>query len=407
MVNKILYIEANTDNTIGGSHHCLMEMVKNIDCHKYHPNVLFFRNNTLVKEFERICKTHIIQPTSTFNLKNNKFFYFVLNKIPGGLLCGGLFQKLINFVCVFLKDIWKYSMFLIKHKFSIVHFNNGPRQVEWVIACKICRVKCISHIRGTFRHDLAKFEKIFIPYYDALIPISKTVEKYTQSLGVKLPKMYLINDGIDTASVERKIQKSVYDIREEFKVKDDEYFIGVVNNIKQWKGQHVAIESIRLLKKRVPNVKCIFVGNISDDPYDQKYFNDLQSMVKNYNIEKNITFTGFRNDSIDLINSFDLILHTSIANEGFPRVILESMTLKKLIIASAIGPNCEILDNDVNGLLFEPGNSEELAKKIEESLLNSEKIANLGLNAKDKVENNFNIKINMGKTQKIYEDILS
>lgn len=59
-----------------------------------------------------------------------------------------------------------------------------------------------------------------------------------------------------------------------------------------------------------------------------------------------------------------LLLVPSVCYEGFPSVIVEAMVRSKPIIASRIGGLPEIVDDGVTGLLFEPGNAEDLAEKI-------------------------------------------
>lgn len=51
--------------------------------------------------------------------------------------------------------------------------------------------------------------------------------------------------------------------------------------------------------------------------------------------------------------------------EGFPGVVLEAMIQGKPVVCSKIGGLPEIVDDGVNGLLFDPGNPEDLAAKIE------------------------------------------
>ena len=51
--------------------------------------------------------------------------------------------------------------------------------------------------------------------------------------------------------------------------------------------------------------------------------------------------------------------------EGFPMILVEAMVQAKPVIASRIGGIPEIVDDGVTGLLFEPGNSEDLAEKIQ------------------------------------------
>jgi hypothetical protein len=42
---RILYIEANEDGTVGGSHRVLFDLVCNLDRTQYEPVVLFYQDN--------------------------------------------------------------------------------------------------------------------------------------------------------------------------------------------------------------------------------------------------------------------------------------------------------------------------------------------------------------------------
>jgi len=54
----------------------------------------------------------------------------------------------------------------------------------------------------------------------------------------------------------------------------------------------------------------------------------------------------------------------SIWYEGFPNTLLEAMAFAKPVICSRIGGLPEIVDDGITGLLFEPGNADDLAEKI-------------------------------------------
>ncbi len=68
------------------------------------------------------------------------------------------------------------------------------------------------------------------------------------------------------------------------------------------------------------------------------------------------------------LNSFyacsRMIVLPSVCYEGFPMILPEAMLHSKPIICSRIGGLGEIVDDGVTGLLFEPGNAEDLAEKI-------------------------------------------
>ena len=55
----------------------------------------------------------------------------------------------------------------------------------------------------------------------------------------------------------------------------------------------------------------------------------------------------------------------STCYDGFPSVIIEAMLRGKPVICSRIGGMPEIVDDGVTGLLFDPGDSKDLAAKIE------------------------------------------
>lgn len=75
--------------------------------------------------------------------------------------------------------------------------------------------------------------------------------------------------------------------------------------------------------------------------------------------------------------------------ENSPFSVLESFALGKPVIGSNIGGIPELVEDQKNGLIFEPGNPEDLRKNILNLLDNSERIRGLGENARQCVEQNF------------------
>ena len=67
----------------------------------------------------------------------------------------------------------------------------------------------------------------------------------------------------------------------------------------------------------------------------------------------------------DLMNISDVILLHSVANEDFPNVVIEGMSLKNLVIASKIAGVPEQIVHRKSGLLFNAGDKHDLAKKID------------------------------------------
>ncbi|MFW2569186.1 glycosyltransferase, partial [Aliarcobacter butzleri] len=81
----------------------------------------------------------------------------------------------------------------------------------------------------------------------------------------------------------------------------------------------------------------------------------------------------------------DVIVAAS-KNETFGLVVIEAMKNQTAIIASNSGGFLEIIDDRINGLLFENENIEDLALKIEELYNEKDLKDNLVLEAKKKVD---------------------
>jgi glycosyltransferase involved in cell wall biosynthesis len=85
--------------------------------------------------------------------------------------------------------------------------------------------------------------------------------------------------------------------------------------------------------------------------------------------------------------------------ENSPFSVHESFALGKPVIGSRIGGIPEIVQDEKNGLTFEPGNAEDLRKNILYLLSNSERIRGLGENARCHVEKNYS-------PEKYYETLI-
>ena len=72
----------------------------------------------------------------------------------------------------------------------------------------------------------------------------------------------------------------------------------------------------------------------------------------------------------------------SIWFENLPNSLIESFSCGTSVLASNLGSIPENIINNFTGMLFEPGNSEDLANKILFCLKNPKKLINMGINSK-------------------------
>lgn len=97
-----------------------------------------------------------------------------------------------------------------------------------------------------------------------------------------------------------------------------------------------------------------------------------QQMLRDYGLSSRTIVTGkIPHDRMaDYLQLFDILVFPSLFSEGCPLSMLEAMTMKKVIIGSRAGAIPEIIRDHENGLLVNPGSSEEIARALTEVVQN-------------------------------------
>ena len=92
----------------------------------------------------------------------------------------------------------------------------------------------------------------------------------------------------------------------------------------------------------------------------------------------NVHYLGLQSkqNTISLIRGSDLLVQPSLV-EGISSTLIEAMGCSTCVVASNIGGNKEIIDNNKTGILIKPNNHEELLDKISDLLTNNEKRFNI------------------------------
>jgi len=97
-----------------------------------------------------------------------------------------------------------------------------------------------------------------------------------------------------------------------------------------------------------------------------EYETYLRRLVTQAGLTNYVTFLGWLppEEMPKLLRKFDVLLLPSTWPEPFARVVLEGMISGLVVVAAQTGGTVEILTNSENGLLFAPGDVEDLAQKI-------------------------------------------
>ena len=110
-----------------------------------------------------------------------------------------------------------------------------------------------------------------------------------------------------------------------------------------------------------------------------------------------------RENAFSLIRQASFLIFPSEWYEGFPVTIAEAFACGLPVIASRLGAMAEIVEDGRTGLLFEPGNPEDLAAKVAWAWTHPKEMDEMGQEARREYEAKYTAKQNYEMLMAIYE----
>ena len=113
----------------------------------------------------------------------------------------------------------------------------------------------------------------------------------------------------------------------------------------------------------------------------------LEKMIIDSNLQGIVEYVGWVDNEKKLKYLTDCNVYILPSyNEGLPVSILEAMSYQMPIISTTVGGTPVVVENGVNGFIFNPGDLAAISGSIEYLLLNTEKVKQFGESSAKKVE---------------------
>ena len=148
-----------------------------------------------------------------------------------------------------------------------------------------------------------------------------------------------------------------------------------------------------------PNVEFILAGDGEVD--------NVRELCNKMGIKNNFRITGWIDgaEKEKLLNEASIYLLPSY-NEGMPISVLEAMAYGLPVISTNIGGIPELIDNDENGFLIEPGDINGITNSLIKLLEDNNKKRRFGENAFLKAKNNFNVENKINDLYELYYELI-
>ncbi len=239
----------------------------------------------------------------------------------------------------------------------------APTVFRWHIPFNLERVD--KHIRNFILRGMEGFDSIVVSCkrdLEGLIKVGYKGHAY---------QMYpYINDEVWT--LPHPVEVEEFSLNNG--IQEEDFVVQMVARMDSMKGQDVAIKAVARLKKRIPGIKLVLIGNGSfsgskkgglASSKSQVWLAHLLNLVKELKVEDEVIFTGFLNHECvkRAYARSDVVVVPSLV-EGFNLTTIEAWVYKKPVVVSTGAGSSELIMDGENGFTHEPRDEKGLAEKL-------------------------------------------
>jgi N-acetyl-alpha-D-glucosaminyl L-malate synthase BshA len=284
--------------------------------------------------------------------------------------------------------------------FDVIHVHYAiPHALAAYISKQICKVPYAVTLHGSDVHTLGidpalqKVTSFALSQANAVTSISNFLISIAEDeMGIK-----------DIIKIPNFVDCEVYKPNPELGMlstfkKNNDLIITHSSNFRPVKRTLDLVKSFAKVKKEIPNVKLLLVG---DGPERAKAWRLAQKL----NIASSVQVLGVRQDIPNILAETDVFVLTS-GMEGNPLSILEAMSSGVPVVATEVGGVPEILKDGVEGFLAPKGDIDEISAKIITLLKDQDLRSKYGKAARDRTCNEFSPDRVIPLYEKVYEQIV-
>ncbi|MBU0547519.1 MAG: glycosyltransferase family 4 protein [Candidatus Omnitrophica bacterium] len=338
---NILYVITKLE--LGGAQKQLLSLIRGLDKERFNPYILTAYDGVLVDAAEEILGLRLIRC---------RFLDRPIRPIKDILA--------LIFIYRFIKN----------NNIDIVHTHSSKAGIVGRLAAKVSGARIIIHtVHGWSFHDYQAgiayyfylfLEKLCAYFSNALIVVSQWDRKQALQRAVgRQDKYKLIRYAINYEEFKNKTAAS--QIRKEFALSEADLVVGMIACFKPQKSPLDFIKLASVIKKDLPGVKFILVG---DGVLRKKVY----ALINKLNLKKQIILAGWRNDIGPILSCLDVFVLTSLW-EGLPIVVLEAMVAGLPVVATDTGGISEVVLHGKTGYLVKPRDIQALRDRLKELLM--------------------------------------
>ena len=233
---------------------------------------------------------------------------------------------------------------------------------------------------------------------DAVVVNSESGKKFHEGLGY-YPRMWkVIPNGIDLDQFCPNLSARGK-LRDKLGLSNKDILIGMIARFDPMKDHRNFLLAARSLLATYPELHFVLVGHYVDRDNPA-----LRDLIETLGIGANVHLLGERINVPMFMQGLDIVTSSSAFGEGFPNVIAEAMACGVPCVVTNVGDSAWIVES--TGRVVPPRDPDELAKAWRELIeIGEESRHKLGLFARQRIQEKFDLKDIVVKYEECYKDL--
>lgn len=291
---------------------------------------------------------------------------------------------------------------------DIVHVNNLGPWWDAALAARLAGCPCIETFHGVEQGRLT-FSRPKRLLFQAAARLSREVTAVARPAaalaaeltGINIERIRVINNGIDTETF-RPVTDGAEKgrLRRSLGLPEEGVLLGCIGALRTVKNHAGLISAFaRAFSESSTKVHLVLVGGGALE-------SDLKDLCRTLGIDDRVIFLGLRDDVLHILQTLDCFVLNS-DTEGLSYAVLEAMACGLPVIATSVGGNPELVEDDVHGWLYDVGDQEKLTALLEEAVRDPKLLAACGTRAREKVRSAYSLDKMAQSYAHLYEEVLS
>lgn len=312
-----------------------------------------------------------------------------------------------------IKETFRLTRNIIRHRPKIVYVTATAdlsliRDASFFLISKIFLRKVVCHFHGKtaysfFLRSRLRRACLRIMFYlpDATIVLTPRIKEFYTSM-MSAHKLYVMGNAIDVNAF-ALCARQPFDAQRR-KINRPAYRTLYSGRLTEEKGIWEALNAVLIMKERnLFDVQLMLLGTAESREMEL----EIKEFCVRNNLNDSVILLGavYGKQKIDVFCGADVFLMPSHI-ENMPLVILEAMAAGVPIVATSVGQVHDMVKDNVNGFLIEPGDAKQLAERTTQLLLDDELRRKIGQQNLQTARSKYDIKESVLVLGSIFNSLL-